>query len=173
MSKRLEISAQHSLNDLTSVAKTVLPLAKQILGSKGMMQLDLLENWEEIVGIDLAPYCLPHKINFAKDKRVEGTIVIMAFGGAFALELANRKTKILHKINTFFGYSALSEMKVIQNNDPKNFMIKQNPSDKPKKNLVSADKENYITQITKDIADPQLRERLERLGRLVLNSKIE
>ena len=126
MSKKLVISKEHRLNDLTGVGKTVRPLVKQILGKNGFMLIELMESWEDIVGQKLSNYALPQKISFAKDERTNGTLFLMVFGGAFAMEIESNKLKILQKVNSFFGYEALSKIKILQNNNPENFLFPEN-----------------------------------------------
>lgn len=169
MAKKLQISAEHRLNDLTGVAKTIRPLAKQLLGKNGYMQIELLSNWEEIVGENLSCYVLPQKISFAKDERTNGTLFLLVFGGAFAMEIENKKLQILQKINAFFGYEALSKIKIMQNNNPQNFLIGKNIPDKPKKNLVSEKEKTYIDELIKDVDDENLRLKLANLGRAIFN----
>lgn len=169
MAKKITISAEHKLTDLTGVGKTIIPLAKQLLGKNGFMQIDLAANWEEIVGAELAKYVLPQKISFIKDKRTEGTLYLMVFGGAFALEVENNKLKILQKVNSFFGYEALDKIKILQNNNPDNFLLQKNVSDKPKKNLVSDKEESYINELTEGVDNENLRRRLENIGREILS----
>ena len=117
MSKKLIISTEHKLNDLTGVGKTIRPLVKQLFGKNGAMQIELAANWEEIVGAKLFQYVLPLKISFNKDERTNGTLHLMVFGGAFAMETENNKLKILQKVNSFFGYEAISKIKILQNNN--------------------------------------------------------
>ena len=66
MTKKIQIKEEHTLEDLTSVSKTILPLAKQLLGAKGLMEIEILSGWTSIVGEDLAQYSLPQKISFRK-----------------------------------------------------------------------------------------------------------
>ena len=169
MAKKLKISAEHRLNDLTGISKTIRPLAKQLLGKNGYMQIELMSNWEEIVGENLSRYVLLQKISFTKDERTDGTLFLLVFGGAFAMEVENKKQQILQKVNTFFGYEALSKIKIMQNNNPQNFLINKNVSDKPKKNLVSEKEETYIDELIKDVDDENLRSKLANLGRAILN----
>ena len=93
----------------------------------------------------------------------------MVFGGAFAMEVENKKQQILQKVNTFFGYEALNKIKIMQNTDQQNFLITKNVSDKPKKNLVSEKEETYIDEMIKDVDDENLRSKLANLGRAILN----
>ena len=169
MAKKLKISSEHTLSDLTGVAKTIRPLAKQLLGKNGFMQIELLSSWEEIVGEKLSSYVLPQKISFAKDERTNGTLFLMVFGGAFAMEVESKKLQILQKVNAFFGYEALSKIKIMQNNNPHNFLMDKNVYDKPKKNLVSEEEETYIDELIKDVDDENLRLKLINLGCAVFN----
>ena len=170
MSKKIVISKEHKLNDLTGVGKTIRPLVKQLLGKNGIMQIELAAKWEEIVGEKLCSYVLPQKISFTKDERTNGTLHLMVFGGAFAMEIENNKLKILQKVNSFFGYEAINKIKILQNNNPENFLQKKNVYDKPKKNLVSENEKTYISEVLNGIEDENLRLRLENLGYAVLKN---
>lgn len=171
MTKKLVISDEHRLNDLTGVGRTIRPLVKQILGKRGVMQVELMENWEEIVGEKLAEYVLPQKISFPKDERSGGTLFLLVFGGAFALEVEGKKVGILQKVNAFFGYEALSKIKILQNSGPENFLTDKNVYDKPKKNLVSEKQKTYINELTKGVKNESLRLKLERIGCEIFNDE--
>lgn len=58
MSKKIHIKEEHSLDDLTSVSKTIMPLAKQILGAKGLLDIEILASWTSIIGEELAQFSL-------------------------------------------------------------------------------------------------------------------
>jgi len=171
LAKKLIISDTRRLEDLTGIGKAIRPLAKQLLGKNGVMQLELAENWEEIIGADLAKYALVQKISFNKDERTNGTLVLLVLGGAFALEIENKKAVILQKINTFFGYEALTKIKIKQTADSDNFLLNKNVYDKPKKSLVSEEQKTYITELTEGVNNESLRLRLERIGYAILNNK--
>lgn len=169
--KKLILKENHTLDDLTQVNKTVLPLAKQLLGLNGMMEIELLANWSDIVGETLAKYSLPQKIRFNKNERSNGLIELVVLSGAFALEIKQREKQILEKINTYFGYSAVSKLKIIQNSSPENFLLNKKPIDNVKNFLVSETEQTYITELVKDIHSDKLRETLNNLGKAVLGRK--
>lgn len=169
--KKLLVRDEHILNDLTSLSKTIMPLTRQLLGHKGYMEMEIISNWKDIVGEDMAQYSLPQKLKFAKDKNDDGCLEIMVLSGAFAMEIKQREPAILEKLNIFFGYAAISRLKIVQNNCPENFLITKNPIDNVKKNLVTKEEENYITAITKEIGDEELRRRLETIGHSVFGQK--
>ncbi len=169
--KEIIINKEHTLEDLTSVSKTIMPLAKQLLGAKGMLEMEILSDWTAIVGEELAQYSLPQKISFRKDERSNGTLELLVLSGAFALEIQHRESQILNKINAYFGYDAVAKLKIIQNSCPENFLFTKKPIDNVKKNLVSPEEHNYITEIIKDVDNNELRRHLEILGEAVLGSK--
>ena len=96
---------------------------------------------------------------------------MLVLSGAFALEIQQREPQILEKINTFFGYTAITKLKIIQNSCPENFLLSKNPIDNLKNFLVSEEEQNYITEIVKDVENKDLRQHLENLGKAVFGNK--
>ena len=168
MKNEIKINKEHTLNDLTNVAQTIMPLVKQILGPKNYLLLELLKNWQDIVGEDMTQYSLPQKITFRKNERTDGSLTLLVPSGAFAMEIQQKEQKILEKINTFLGYSAFAKIKILQNGNPDIFRATKKSSDKIKKILVSEKEQNYIIQQIKDINNPDLRDILEKLGKAVM-----
>ena len=77
--------------DLQSVAKSIMPLARSILGKKGFVEVDILTDWSGIVGEELAAYTLPQKIDFKPKQKNNGILHLMVPSGAFALEIQHRE----------------------------------------------------------------------------------
>ena len=167
MARGLKINKEHTLNGLTGIAQTALPLAQQLLGQHGFTHIELLSSWETIVGKNLAQYSLPQKLVFPKNERSNGCLTIMVPTGAFAMEIKQNEAKIITQINTFFGYPAVTKIKILQNGNSEDFLIKKKPINKVKKTVVTAEEESYITELVKDIERDDLREAVERLGRAV------
>lgn len=156
--------------DLLAVAKNIRPLVQKILGQNGIMQVEMLGHWEEIIGHDLAAYCFPEKIDFRANQRSDGVLHLLVPSGAFALEIQHRETQILAKINTYFGYKAVSSLKIRQDAQ---FDFDVMRKSKPLKNneplLVSDDEKNYIQEVTNDVQNEHLKEILIKLGYSVFN----
>lgn len=167
--QKIQINSAHTLDDLTSVGKTIMPLAKQLLGTKGLMEVEIISSWTKIVGEDLAQYSLPQRIIFRKDERTNGCLELLVLSGAFAMELKQREIRIIESVNTYFGYTAINKLKIIQTSTPDNFLLKKN-TENLKKNLVSSSEKCYIMELTRGINSPELREKLESLGQAVFNS---
>lgn len=167
MAREIKINREHTLKGLTGIAQTALPIARQLLGQHGFTHVELLLSWETIVGKNLAQYSLPQKLAFPKNERSDGCLTIMVPAGAFAMEIKQNEAKIMTQINSFFGYPAVSKIKILQNGTPEDFLIKKKPINKVKKTVVSAEEESYITELVKDIERDDLRETVERLGRAI------
>ena len=162
MARGLKINKEHTLKGLTGIAQAAMPLAQQLLGQHGFTHIELLSSWETIVGKNL-----PQKLVFPKNERGNGCLTIMVPTGAFAMEIKQNEAKIITQINTFFGYPAVTKIKILQNGNSEDFLIKKKPINKVKKTVVSAEEESYITELVKDIERDDLREAVERLGRAV------
>ncbi|MBE6444681.1 MAG: DUF721 domain-containing protein [Alphaproteobacteria bacterium] len=164
------ISEERRTHDLLAVGKMLKPLAKNLLGSNGFSEIDLLSNWNDIAG-DMAEYTLPIGISYPKGSKQGGTIQIEVPGGAFALELQHREKLILSKINSFLGYNAVSSIKITQNI---NFPIKDiEDVGNIQKNLVTTEEENYIIDLSKDINNQDLKNRIVSLGKRVVSNNKE
>ena len=167
MADKIQIRSEHTATGLTNVSKIITPIAKQLLGQNGFFMVDLLSNWQALVGKNLATYALPVKLAFAPNSRRDGCLTIATIGGAFAMEIKQQERSLIAKINVFFGYEAISKIKIIQTANPEDFAIYKKPIENLQKNVVSVSEENYITELIKDIRSPELREALQKIGQAV------
>ncbi len=155
--------------DLIALAKNIAPLTKSVFGKKGFMEIDILTNWDKIVGTDLASYSFPQKIDFKRDQKNNGILHLCVPGGAFALEIQHREKTILEKINTYFGYNAVCGLKIVQNSA---LCLEENDeySYTPPPIVVTADEKNYINNLTEDIKSSKLKEILIKLGQSIFSN---
>ena len=155
-----------------AVAKNIRPLIRELLGKKGIMQLEILSHWNDIVGEDLSAYAFPEKIEFRANNKNDGVVHLIVPSGAFALELQHREKQIISKINTYFGYNAVAHIRIRQDGEfdfdlckPKTTKNKIEPL------LVSDDEKKYIEEMTSDVKNDELKEILIKLGYGVFNRK--
>ena len=165
--KKLYITDDRKNNGLSSISKTILPYAKEVLGKHGLVEIDILSNWENIAGSELSQYSIPQKITFKRDEKNNGTLHLAVPSGAFALEIKHKEKIIIEKINQYFGYNAVSSLKIIQNQD---IPLKEDKPVNNNKSLVSEEEEKYIHSISKPVKNANLRKALENLGRSVLQN---
>ena len=157
-------NSDRKTKDLLSISQTIQPLIKKIVGKNGFVETDIITNWSAIIGDSFAQCCFPQRIDFPKNKKNNGTLHLNVLSGAFALEIKHREKYILDKINTYFGYNAVSSLKIIQNND---FSIKSADNktmlSTAQKKLSAKDSEK-IKNKCNDIKNENLKEILIKLG---------
>ena len=87
------------------------------------------------------------------------------------MEIQHRTPLILEKINTFFGYQAVSKLKLIQNDG---FINPETPAvyeANLEKKLVTKEEQNYIDSVTEDIQHKELKLSLQKLGKSIFSTK--
>ena len=150
---------------LAPLTAEVRSIAAPILGKHGFVGIDILANWEEIVGADLARGIQPQKLTFDGSKRTGGTLHVLSAGGAFAMLFEHQKSRVLERINTYFGYPAIARFKIQQGS----FRLKSEPVvSLPDLTPTEA---SDLKARTARIHDSELREHLYRIGTEILRKK--
>ncbi len=99
---------------LDSLTREVQKLARPFLVQHGFTQVELITHWSDIMGSELAIGVKPIRLTFPAKDRMHGTLHVRTAGGAFALLLEHQKSRIIEKVNTYFGYPAVSNLKIEQ-----------------------------------------------------------
>lgn len=157
--------------DLQSFARMLMPLAKKILGAKGFVETDVVTQWTEIAGEELASFSRPLRIDFKKNEKNNGILWVETMSGAYALELQHREKFILSKVNSYFGYAAVNRLKILQNPDVSfdGGAVCPQECERVQKTLVSEDEENYIRKMSEGIQNSKLQEKLFLLGQSIVS----
>lgn len=93
-----------------------LPLAraaKAAFKKRGFAQHRILTHWPEIAGAALARHSLPVSISFPAGRREGGCLTVKAWGG-IGLELQHSEPQLLERIAGYFGYRAVSRIRIVQ-----------------------------------------------------------
>jgi len=126
----------------------VLPRGvKGILKKNGYNYSEIINKWSMLVGKDIANCSYPKSIKMTKGD-TNGTLILAVKRGD-EINVEYSKKEIINKINSYFGYKLINEVR-LQTFNSKNKKIKnQNKSDKFSKNF-----EKKINEIkSKDIRD--------------------
>ena len=99
---------------LDSLVQEAQKLARPLLGQHGFTQVELITHWSEIMGPELAQGVKPTKLTFPAQDRMNGTLHVRTAGGAFAMLLEHQKGRVIERVNTYFGYPAVSTLKIEQ-----------------------------------------------------------
>jgi hypothetical protein len=97
-------------------------LTRQAFEKFGFSTASLLTDWPAIVGTELAAYTAPERLRwpkFAESPDEEGigrrgaTLVVRA-DPARALDVQYKSAQIVQRINAYFGYRAIFELRILQ-----------------------------------------------------------
>lgn len=97
-----------------------------IARARGFATTALLTEWPAIVGAELASFTLPDKVIWPRRTddgeapppqsawRADGAILVLKVEGPRAIELQHRSGQILERVNTYFGYRAIAQLRFLQ-----------------------------------------------------------
>ena len=126
---------------------------------RGLAEAKLLAEWPTIVGPGLAARCQPIRLSKSTDR--QGGVLVLHVASTAALELQHSELQVLERINGFFGYAAVSRLRLLQAPLPRSSARPAPPANRS----VSDAEEIEIAQAVRDIRDPGLRAALGSLGR--------
>ena len=142
---------------------------KNLVNKIGKVDYIIYSNWAEIVGKFFVKYSKPEKIStmpqtsenhdYDQKKRI---LHVNVYSG-IVVEFQHFQNKILEKINSFFGYQAIQQIKINQNFFQKNLYANIKENSNLKKNL-SNQKIIEIKDTIQKINDKELEKSLLNLG---------
>lgn len=144
-----------------AIAEFSRKLTREPLGKRGFAEASLITNWPEIVGSAQALGSMPLKIAFPPGDRAGGTLHVRVSTGGLATEFQYRKELIVSRVNSFFGYGAVADLRVTQGHVPPRA---PKAAAKPAP-VLPADKEQDLQAMLSTVEDEEMREVLARLGR--------
>ena len=166
-------NSERNAEGFQPISASFAPLAKKLLGKKGFVELEIITDWEDIAGKEISEFIHPQSIEFKKGEKSGGTLYVLADSGAFATELNHKQAYIIEKINTYFGYAAVSKLQIIQAQQNSFSLKNTEPSTKQKKTLVTFEEQNYIDEQTADIKDKNLQQAIKKLGINIMQKEEE
>ena len=164
--KQPEEGKRRTYEGLERLTMEIKRITQPILGQRGFAGTDILEYWSDIVGENLSQGIRPEKLTFEKESRTHGTLHVKSAGGAFAILFEHQKPKVIERINCFFGYPAVSKIKITQGK----LAFKQQTMLKPKKYISDREKDILKAKVA-DIEDQNLRTIVYNLGLTRLENK--
>ena len=141
------------------IAATLPMLTKRITGKRGFAEAGLIEDWGIIVGKELANQCLPVKLRYpSQGIRNDGTLLIKA-DPAFALAIQQQTPQIIERVNSHFGYRAISRISLQQGP-----LYKPDKKQAPEIPKLSPQEQQDIKKEFSNVESEALRTSLERLA---------
>ncbi|HTV88960.1 MAG TPA: DciA family protein [Stellaceae bacterium] len=142
---------------LRPIAGAAVRVAGPIVARRGGGLLGRLQtDWRAVAGDELAAESWPAALS-------RGGVLKLRVAPRVALELQHRTPLLIERINLFFGRGVAERIVLVQGPLP---LAAAPPPSRP--DSPSAAEQQALDDSLVNIADPELREALRRLGRLVL-----
>ena len=148
------------IQGLRPMSKSLPKGLKTILKKGGYNYASIINYWSDLVGKQISDVCYPKSIKTGKELK-DGILYLNVFHGDQLLVEYN-KSKILDRINVFFGYKFVKNIKI--------FLIKEKID--PKKNINFTNNKNskYQKKLEK-IQNPELKKKINNLINAFNNKK--
>ena len=118
---------------LRPFSKTVPRGLKGILKKNGYNYSEIISKWDLLVGSDISNYSYPKSIKMTKGNNNGILVLAVERGNEINLEYA--KKDIINKINSYFGYKLISEIRLNSFNSKERKIKKINILEKFSKNF--------------------------------------
>ncbi len=142
-------------------------LAKGIFGRKNLLFGKMLAEWPRIAGDDMASRTAPLDLKFSKKADNNQAILHLAVQPAYATEFLYQKPVLIERLNIFFGYPAIKDIKIIQNSEVMNRKKTGAPQTRP----VTLQEEQNIEGLVAGIKEDDLQTALKNWGKAILSRK--
>jgi len=147
-------------------------LIDPVLAKRAGINTLLLGSWDEIAGEEFADCTRPEKITWprrASEMAGEGGyqpgVLTVACEGARALFLTHAQGELIQRINGFFGFPAIRQIRIVQK------PVTPHARLRPRLRALSAGEKSHLDELTSGIESEPLKAAVERLGKAVYGSK--
>ena len=146
---------RHGINKISATTKALL---KPIIDRYGAAYVQVLLDWPTIIGPRFANITKVIHLKFPVGKKTGGVLQLRCISAAIPL-LQAQSPQIIDRINRYFGYNAVAEIRFQAGLT----VIKKNDSTQKSKTLA-IEAQTEIESITNDVTNDNLRAALQRLG---------
>ena len=153
---------------LPPIGTRVAGLTRDLFRKRGFAEGHILANWPDIAGDVIADYSAPERLVYPRRLR-EGAgpsapaVLEIRVDGPIALEIKHLEPQIVERINAYYGYAAVSRLKMTQGPLPPRAKARRRPI-----RSLGAQEREALTNELQPIAEPALKDALTRLGERIL-----
>ena len=150
-----------------SIGDTVKKINKNFTSKFGKLEFIIHSNWPKIVGSYFTDYSQPNQITRVRDyendtgETVYKGYLNVSVAPAAALEFQHFKDIIIEKINSYFGYKAVIDLRITQNYITK---ININKDIRANQTFEEIDHINSVKNEVKNMKNKDLKKSLIDLG---------
>ena len=116
---------------LRSFGNTLPRNVRSILKKNGYNYSEIISKWNSLVGKDIANSCFPKSIKMSRENK-NGTLILSVERGNEIIAEYSKK-EIINKINSYFGYKLIDQIRLQTYNSKKKKERKQNTLSKSSK----------------------------------------
>ncbi|NVD38069.1 DUF721 domain-containing protein [Ensifer sp. HO-A22] len=166
------MSEQKSRRGVIQIAEVANGLIDPVLAKRAGINTMLLGSWDEIAGADFADCTRPEKIAWprrASEIAGEGGhqpgVLTVACEGARALFLTHAQGELIQRINGFFGFYAIGQLRIVQK--PVSPPTRRNRTPRP----LTGEPARKLETMVEGIESEELKAALRRLGTAVMSPR--
>ena len=159
--KNYNNETRRSIQGLRAMSKSLPFGLKTILKKGGYNYSTIINNWPHLVGKKISDVCYPKSIK--TDKKLKEGVLFLNVSHGDQLLVEYSKKEIIDKINVFFGYEFVKEIRLV--------LIKENIQSKKNYDLSNEKGNKYKKKINK-IQNSGLKNKLNNLINVFTNKKI-
>ena len=101
----------YSIQGLRTVSNSLPKAINKILKKGGHNYSSIINNWTEIIGRKTSKICYPKSIK--TNKELSDGVLVLNVNHGDQLEVEYKKKDIMDKINSFFGYNFIRQVKLV------------------------------------------------------------
>jgi hypothetical protein len=141
-------------------------LTKDILGKKSLLFGKMIVDWPQIAGADIAAKTLPLELKYSKkiDQKSQVTLHL-AVQSAYALEISYQKALLIERLNMFFGYPAIKDIKMIQQTN----IMSNKKAASVAIHPLTVKEEQVLDEMLAKVKENDLQTALKNLGKAILS----
>jgi len=158
--------AQRFKRHLRCLSDITKAFTDPLLNKQGFLSGSLLKDWAVIVGNNYAKTVLPEKVIFPKEKNTDGTLYVTVESSGVACLFEHAKGDIIHRINSYYGYAAISSIRIKTSHHYQLSQVK-------KQRALSSEEKETVNGHLIHVEDEELKDILSRLGIAITLDKQE
>ena len=143
--------SMYSIQGLRTVSNSLPKGLKKVLKKGGHNYSTIIENWSNLVGKKISNVCYPKSVKTNKELK-DGVLTLNVFHGDQVLVEYSKK-EIVDKVNIFFGYEFIKEIRIVLIKEKMKNVNKYNFSDKEKNKLQKKVNEINNSNLKKNLTN--------------------
>lgn len=162
--------ARPARRGIVQISEVANDLIDPVLAKRAGISTMLLGSWEEIAGSEFADCTRPERISWPRRaSQMAGEsgghqpgVLVIACEGSRALFLSHRQGEIVQRINGFFGFPAIGQVRIVQK------PVAVQPARRGPPRPLAGEAARHLDELVAGIEDGALEKALRRLGTAVL-----